>query len=224
MKHQNVIIIGCAAIIGLGAAFVSSQLSVKTDSPMQQQAAAEDEKGKIEVIEVAVAKKDLPLGAVIQEDDFTLQTFAKMALPSDVVREIKDLKNKRLYRSIQKGSFISSREAGAVVEVKIPDGMYKYSMNKVFTDLSEFVQPGDKVDIIYTEASLGGKFKASTKLRDLLVLAVNIPTSRSFDSRSGETSGNPFTVSLAVTEEQSLLLASYEKRGEVRMVVREPAN
>jgi len=228
MKSYNGIILAVAATLGLTAAFVSSRLSVKTDSPLERQAAAfspyaetEKDEPKIEMVEVAVAKKNLSVGAVIEEDDLTLMAFPKNALPSNVVCEIKELKDKVLYRNIEKGSYISSREVRAVVGLKIPDGMYKYAIRKLFNEPSDLVQLGDKVDIIYTEPSLDGKFKQSAKLRDLLVLGVDIAR-----SRSGEPSPNPkiFSVSLAVTEEQSLLLSSYEKRGEVKMVLRDPAN
>jgi Flp pilus assembly protein CpaB len=219
MKPQNGMILAFAAIIGLGAAFVSSQLSVKSDSPLQQQAGAAEKDDPIEMVEVAVAKKDLPVGAVIQEDDLTLMAFPKKALPSDVVYGIKELKNKLLYRNIEKDSYISAREVRAVVDVKVPDGMFKYSIMKLFNEPSDVVQPGEKVDIIYTEPSFGGKFKASAKLRDLLVLSVDI-----HQSKTGQSPRNAFAVSFAVTEEQSLLLSSYQNRGEVRIVLHDPAN
>ncbi len=218
MKPQNGMILAFAAIIGLGAAFISSQLSVKSDSPLQLQAGAVEKDEPMELVDVAVAKKDLPVGAVIQEDDLTLMALPKKALPSNVVYEIKDLTNKLLYRNIKKDSYFSSREVRAVVNVKIPEGTHKYALHVVFNEPSDFVQPGDKVDIIYTEPSLGGKFKPSYNLRDLVVLAVN-----TLQSKSGQPAPNAFSVSLAVTEEQSLLLRSYENRGEVKTVVRDPA-
>ena len=130
------------------------------------------------MVEVLVAKKELPVGTLLEEKELEnmvgVAKFPKSTLPSDVVMKVEDLKGKKLSRTLKANNFFSQGDVGADNGIKIPDGMFKYGLK---TDLVKggcgFLQAGDHVDVVLTETSHNGKVKSSMFLRDMLVLAVD---------------------------------------------------
>jgi Flp pilus assembly protein CpaB len=184
----------------------------------------EEERPQPEMIEVIVVKKKLlPVGAVLDEKELEdllgTMKFPKGTVRPDAIVNAEELKNKCLTRTLRQGDYFSPEDVTPDVGLKIPEGMCKYAM-RVDNQFSGFIQPGARVDIINTEPLSDGKFKSSVVLRDMLVLAVDVALSKR------ETSGlsNAACISLAVTSEEALTLASCEKRGDVKLVLRNPGN
>jgi Flp pilus assembly protein CpaB len=100
--------------------------------------------------------------------------------------------------------------------------MYKYAI-KVdgVKAVSGWVQPGDHVDVQLTETLPNGKVKSGFILRDVLVLAVD---TRPFRDPNGQAVTQVNAVSVAVSSKESLYLSAAERRGEVKLVLRDISN
>jgi Flp pilus assembly protein CpaB len=212
MKSKNMTLMVVAIGCGLVAAFLTARLSGGS-SP--------------EKIEVIVAKRELPVGTLLEEKELEnllgTMKFDKGTLPPDVIVNAEELKGKRLNRTLKQGNYFSATDVAADSGIKIPEGMYKYAIK---TDgvkaCAGFVQPGDKVDVILTETTNTGRARSGMFLRDMLVLAVDVSQNRREAGQLAVAQVN--SVSLAVTSEQSLFLSSAEKRGDVKLVLRDPKN
>ncbi len=212
MKSKNLTLMVVAIGCGLVAAFLTARLSGGS-AP--------------EKIEVIVAKKELPVGTLLEEKQLEellgTMKFDKGTLPPDVIVNAEELKGKRLNRTLKQGNYFSATDVAPDSGIKIPEGMYKYAIK---TDgvkaCAGFVQPGDKVDVILTESMNNGKARSGMFLRDMLVLAVDVSQNRREQGQLAQAQVN--SVSLAVTSEQSLYLSSAERRGDVKLVLRDPKN
>jgi pilus assembly protein CpaB len=203
MKSLNITLLLIVVIGGLAAAFQAGRLTINTDQPKTEQP-------QVEMVEVAVAKTDLPVGALLDESLLTLVKFPKATLPVDVICDIKDLKNKQANHTLKQGSYFSPSDVRECYRPKIPDGMFQYVIS--LGDKATNLQAGDRADVIFTERYPDGTSKSGMVLRDMLLLAVENETRDSILVQS---------VSLAVTTEQSLILAACERRGEVTLVWRD---
>jgi Flp pilus assembly protein CpaB len=211
MKSKNMTLMIVAIGCGLVAAFLTARLSGGSGP---------------EMIDVIVAKKELPVGTLLDEKEFdnyvTQAKFLKTNVPQDVITNPEDLKGKKLNRTLKPGNFFAAGDVGADNGIRLPDGMYKYSIKiDMVKAASGFIQPGDHVDVILTEPLPNGKAKSGMMLRDMLVLSVDTRARR---TEAGESVQQVNSVSLAVTSEQALFLSSAEKRGEVKLVLRDSKN
>ena len=121
------------------------------------------------------------------------------------------------------GDRFSTGDVGDSPEIPMPAGTYKMAVRvDAVSAAAGFVQPGSKVDVILTEAQGNGKVKSGMFLRDMLVLAVDNLGKRPEGDGSGRTQVQ--SVSLAVTEDQSLAVANAEKRGKITLLLRDPEN
>jgi pilus assembly protein CpaB len=229
MKSLNITLLLVAVISGFAVAFQAGRSTAKNDVPVQQQAAVSPPRVECEFkqwyeeekIEVIVAKKDLPGGTLLEEkfleDQLGTMKLPKSCLPPDVILNPGELEGKKLNRTLRQGNYFSATDVSEDSGIKIPDGMFGYAM-KTDNKALGFIQPGHRVDIILTESLPDGKFQSSMVLRDLLVLAVDTP----LGSGGREPDPNSARVCLAVTAEQSLVLSTCQKRGEVKLILRGP--
>jgi Flp pilus assembly protein CpaB len=94
----------------------------------------------------------------------------------------------------------------------IPDGHAAYAV-KVDRNTNPFLKPGDRVDVIMTERVEERKLRSTVVARDLLLLAIEIAT----DEKA------PLTVTVAVKPDDAKALEAMRKRGELRLLLRDPA-
>jgi len=212
MKSKNMALMVVAIGCGLVAAFLTAKLSGGSGP---------------EMVDVIVAKKELPVGTVLDEkelDNFLSMTkMPKGSVPPDIINNQEELKGKRVNRTLKIGNYFAAGDVGADSGIKIPEGMFKYAIK---TDgvkaVAGFLQPGDRVDVLLTEATSNGKAKTGYILRNMLVLAVDTASRRREGTQEAVQQVN--SVSLAVTEVQTQALSSAEKRGEVKFVLRDAEN
>ncbi len=141
MKSKNMTLMVVAIGCGLVAAFLTARLSGGS-SP--------------DKVEVIVAKKDLPVGTILEEKEMenllgTIK-FEKGTLPPDVIMNAEELKGKKLTRTLKQGNYFSATDVGTDSGIKIPEGMFQYAIKSDNVKaVAGFVQAGDKVDVILTE-------------------------------------------------------------------------
>jgi len=155
---------------------------------------------------VAVAAHDLRAGESVTSDDFRM---ARIDAPSDVLdtllrpRDVRAVKGRVTTASVAAGDLVVRTQ---LHQRAAPGGLRAMSLPiDAALAVAGRLEPGDRVDVLFAGAS-----SASIIVPDALVLAV--------DARArggiGESS-SPFTVTLAVTAQQTQLLAAAIADGDV---------
>ncbi len=211
MKQKNLVLMVVAVGIGLAAAFLTSQLGARSSGPSGP-----------EMIKVLVAKRDLPIGTRIAEEDMDKlieeADFPKASLPPKLVNDREKLKGKRLTRTLRKGDKFLDPDITNATSIQVPSGKSLYAVAMDVIDAAAgFALPGNKVDVILVEVK-DAKKKASIFLRNMLVVAVDIMDRKP----EGAVIAVPQlkSVSLAVTPKEALQLALAQKRGEIKLLLR----
>jgi Flp pilus assembly protein CpaB len=200
MKQKNLVLMMVAVGCGLVAAFLTTQINAKP---------------KVEKVEVLVAKKNLPVGTVFTKQEIPnlveRKPVAKDALPPQFLVSEEDLYDKRLSRSTQKEEVINPSFLSKGGVVTLPDGKDMVSLSMSAVDAAGgFVGPGSKVDVL-ARLNLGNSLRVFPLLVDMHVLAINTHTS--YESKNNGAFPDVSMVSLAVTQEEALLLSLAKQRG-----------
>ena len=199
MKQKNLVLMVVAVGCGLVAAFLTTQINAKP---------------KVEMVEVLVAAKDLPVGTTITpaEVDKLVETkpMAKDILPPQFATTKEELLNKRLSRPILKGETFAPASLVKGPAVTLPPGKDLYSIAMNARDAAGgFVGPGSKVDIL-AALQLESELKTFPLLVDMHVVAVN--QALAYDpAKSAFPDMN--MIALAVDQEEALLLSLAQQRG-----------
>lgn len=209
MKQKNLILMVVAVGCGLVAAFLTTQINAKGP--------------RVEQVEVLVAAKDLSVGTQLTKTDFSKLVTKKMvpkdALPPNFVNDENDLIDKRLSTPVQADQIFDPKFLSKGGVIILPEGKDMVSMPIGLSSAAAgFVGPGAHVDVLAT-LSIKNRLNAFPILVDMQILAVDTKTSY-------ETKGafqNMSMVSLAVTQEQALLLALAKQRGcHLELLLRNP--
>lgn len=214
MKNKNMVLMGVAIGCGLVAAFLVAKLGANTGAPKQ------------DMVDVIVAKKDIPIGTLMEEKDFnellTTTALPRAAIPPDVIVDPMMLKGKRAARTLRTGNYFAPNDVSTKAGVTLPAGMQSFSIRMdAVRAVTGFVFPGDRVDILAmlaTKKDPNKKFSARI-LVNMLVTAVDIQDRRP----EGGGAANPTisAVTLAVTPMQAKLLHTAEAGGgDMRLVLR----
>jgi Flp pilus assembly protein CpaB len=211
MKQKNVILMVVAVGCGLVAAFLTSQMSAKTN---------------VEQVEVLVAARDLPVGTVITRDDLkddkTVKTrkLPKDGLPPAFVMNREDLVDKRLSRPIRAEETFNPQDLSKGGNITLPEGYDMVSLQVgVGNAAAGFVGPGSRVNVLAT-VRMGNKLYAFPLLVNMLIVAVDTQTT--YDQKGVFPSMS--MVSFAVTEKQALLLSLAKNRGcTLELMLRHPS-
>jgi Flp pilus assembly protein CpaB len=208
MKQKNVILMVVAVGCGLVAAFLTSQMSAKS---------------QVEQVEVVVAAKDLPVGTVLTRDDLKasvrMKKVPKDGLPPAFVTNPEDLVDKRLARPVRAEETFNPQDLTKGGVITLPEGYDMVSLQVgVAQAAAGFVGPGSRVNVNAT-LRLGNKLYAFPLLVNMLVVAVDTNTAYTKDG----TFPSMNTVSFAVKEKEALLLQLAKNRGcALELLLRHP--
>jgi Flp pilus assembly protein CpaB len=199
MKQKNLVLMVVAVGCGLVAAFLTTQINAKP---------------KVEMVKVLVASKDLAVGTMLTEVEYdklvTTKDVSKDALPPQFATTKEEIVGKRLTRPVLKDETFAPGALTKGGVVTLPEGKDMISLPmSAASGAGGFVGPGSKVDIL-AGLRLGDELRTFPLLVDMHVLAVNQHVS--YDASKG-TFPDMSTVSLAVTQEEALLLTLAKQRG-----------
>lgn len=170
-----------------------------------------------ELVEVIVAKKDLPVGTVLNdkeiESGISHINFPKSAFPENAINDLDQLKGKRLNRTIKVGNWFSEGDVGPdAIRLKCPESLVEYFVRHDQVKAGGYLlQAGDPVDVLDTFSEPTGKARSRRMMRHRLVLECR--EGHRLDKR-------PLGTLIAVTPEQALFLTLAEERGELRLILR----
>jgi Flp pilus assembly protein CpaB len=211
MKQKNVILMFVAVGCGLVAAFLTTQINAKGP--------------KIEQVEVLVAAKDLAVGTQFTKTELpkliTKKLVNKDSLPPNFVNDENDLLDKRLSTSVQADMCIDPKCLSTRGVIILPEGKDMYTLSLTPQDAAAgFAGPGAHVDVLAT-LKINNKIMSLPILVDMQILAVDTKTA--YDAGKGAFASMGM-VSLAVTQEQALLLSLASQRGcHMRLLLRNPS-
>jgi Flp pilus assembly protein CpaB len=183
---------------------------------------------KQEMIPVLVAARNLDQGTKLDkiEEQFVRRPFPKESVPPEFIDDPAQLKGQTLQRSLRVGSHITTADITPRNGIELPidpkTGIpYKAISLRVApeTIVGGLVLPGSRVDVVSVERQTDGKTGAAMILQNVLVVAVDVNTSRPDDAGYIK---NAQTVTLAVKQTEGMILALAQKRGDVMLMLRSP--
>jgi pilus assembly protein CpaB len=206
-------VLGLAVVTGVSAGYM--MLGQLQDARVRPTPVA------TERAQVAVAARDLEMGAVLQASDITLLDWPTDMLPGGYAATTADLVGRGLMVSVRAnepilGSKLADREAGGGLPILIPDGMRAVSVRvDEVIQVAGFVMPGTRVDVLVT-LNVEGPAQTRTILQNIQALAAGQTIAR-------DTEGKPQTVgviTLLVTPEQAERLTLGASEGRIQLALR----
>ena len=178
--------------------------------------------------ELVVAKVDLPMGAVIGEDDVRVLDYPEQHFPKGGFSAIEDVLERSIIdRVLANEPVLSGRVtekgAGFGLAPLIPEGerAMALAVNQV-SGVSGFVLPGSKVDVLLT-ASLPGVTSERITVTVIENLTVLSTGSRQEPDARGQPQNVP-VVNVLVTPEKAELLTLAAREGTIQLVLRNPVD
>lgn len=170
---------------------------------------------------VAVAAKDLPVGALLAPEDVRLVRWPADAVPPGYYHTVGDVVGRGLTTPVRPNEplidgKLAGKGEGAGLPPLIPDGMraLSVSVNQVVA-VAGFVIPGSRVDVLLT-IQRNGEPVTRVFMQNMTVLASN-------QSIVQDSAGKPMSVSivtLLVTPEEAEALTLATQEGKLQLVLR----
>ena len=193
---------------------------------------------KYRTVDVLVAAKDVPGGAVIEPKDLTIAQVPETALQPYLARGPQDLVGMVTMAPIAEGEQFLTNKVRSPLQVPetatlsslTPKGKRAVTIGvDAVTGVGGFVRPGDAVDILWTITVPGqqpaggapssqGDLVTLTLFQEVPVLAVG----REILGRSTQTSepSNQYTVTLALTPQETSFLLFAREQGRIQLSLR----
>lgn len=212
MKSRNVVLLALAIGCGLVAAFLTAKLGAS---------------GKSETVPVLVAAKNIDQGTRLEkpEDLFVRKQFTKDAVPPEFIDDVNQLRGQVLQRTLRPGSHVTIEDITPHNEIDLPvdekTGARFMAMGIKVTQESGvggLIKPGSRVDVVCVERMPSGRSASTIILQYVLVVSVNDQI------RAAETAGvikSLNNVTLAVKQQEGMVLALAGKRGELSLMLRD---
>ena len=201
--------LGAYVAIGAGAFVVVELIAYGVTHFERVNRDSEFAETKIETVEVIVAAKDLPVNTCMTKDEIPRlvkrKQVAKEALPAKFIVDEAELLDKRLTRGVASESTFDPDKLSPLIV--LPGGKDVISIQlSISGAASSFIGPGSHVDIFAT-LRIGHNLNAVPLLVDMRVITVDKLTKATTNNTQ-----DIITVSLAVTQDEALLLSLAKKR------------
>src|SRR5881397_769831 len=212
MQRQRVLI--AFGIAWLTALLLSWWVYKKTTAPQPRDS-----------ITVAAAARDLPIGKRIEAADLKLVTLDRKDLPRGVFLKTSDVVGRAVAVPIFAGEIVlnaklSTKGSGDGLTALIEPGMRAVSVQvNEISGVSGFIQPGTRVDVLFTRTFSNGDAATITILQNVKVLAYGrqLDPSAKVDQRD---TNRPTVATLLVSREQAEKLVLAEQRGRIQLALR----
>jgi len=213
-RHRVLVAFGVA---WLSALMLSWWVYKTTTAPQSRQ-----------VVQAVAAAQDLPVGKLIKAADLKLITLDRKDLPKGAFFKIPDVVDRAVTTHVISNELVLDRElaargSGEGMTALIEPGMRAVSVpvNEI-SGVSGFIQPGTRVDVLYTRIFSDSDAGTTTVLQNIKVIAYGKqlePQSKQVDSREA---AKTTVATLMVTQEQAEKLALAVQRGRIQLVLRNP--
>src|SRR5262245_5423532 len=212
MQRQGVLV--AFGIAWMTALFLSWWVYKKTTTPQP----------RADLITVAAAAHDLAIGKRIQADDLKLVTLDRKDLPRGVFVKTGDVVDRAVAVPIFAGEIVlngklTAKGSGEGLTALIEPGMRAVSVQiNEISGVSGFIQPGTRVDVLFTRTFSNGDAATATILQNVKVIAYGrqLDPAAKLDPRDPK----PTVATLLVTQEQAEKLVLAEQTGRIQLVLR----
>src|SRR5438132_614875 len=210
-RHRVLVAFGIA---WLSALLLSWWVYTKTTAPQQR-----------DVVSVAAAARDLAIGKRIQLEDLKVVRVDRKDLPKGVFLKTSDVVDRAVAVPIISGELIlggklAAKGGGEGLTALIEPGMRAVSVQvNEISGVSGFVQPGTRVDVLFTRVFSNGDAATTTILQNVKVIAYGrqLDPSAKLDPRD---TTRTTVATLLVTQDQAEKLVLAEQRGRIQLVLR----
>src|SRR2546426_3034424 len=178
-----------------------------------------------DLITVAAAAHDLAIGKRIQADDLKLVTLDGKDLPRGVFLKTAEVVDRAVAVPIIAGEIVlngklAAKGSGEGLTALIAPGMRAVSVQvNEISGVSGFIQPGTRVDVLFTRVFSNGDAATTTILQNAKVIAYGrqLDPAAKLDPRD---TSRPTVATLLVTQEQAQKLVLAGQRGRIQLVLR----
>src|SRR5947207_9352881 len=178
-----------------------------------------------DLITVAAAAHDLAIGKRIQADDLKLVTLDRKDLPRGVFVKTTDVVDRAVAVPIVAGEIVlngklAPKGSGEGLTALIEPGMRAVSVQvNEISGVSGFIQPGTRVDVLFTRTFSNGDAATTTILQNIKVVAYGRQLDASAKLESRDTT-RPTVATLLVTQEEAQKVVLAQQRGRIQLVLR----
>jgi len=217
LRQRRLWVILLLALVSGGSAAYMALAYLRDSTP--RLAAAEAPR-----MQVAVAARDLPLGAILQPDDVHMIAWRGEAVPTGYVRNAADVIGRGLISSVKANELlldarVAPRGAGGGLSVTIPEGKRAVSVRvDDVIGVAGFVLPGTRVDVMLTLPPGTDRPQSVTQvvLQDVPVLAAGQIVQQ--DAQGKPMTVSVITVLISPQDAETLILAANE--GKIQLALR----
>src|SRR6266568_7993755 len=210
-RHRVLVAFGIAWVTAL---LLSWWVYKKTTAPQPR-----------DLITVAAAAHDLAIGRRIQADDLKLVTLDRKDLPRGVFVKTTDVVDRAVAVPIVAGEIVltgklAGKGSGEGLTALIEPGTRAISVQvNEISGVSGFIQPGTRVDVLFTRIFSNGDAATTTILQNVKVIAYGrqLDPGARVDPRD---TSRPTVATLLVTQAQGEKLVLAEQRGRIQLALR----
>jgi pilus assembly protein CpaB len=180
---------------------------------------------KRDVVSIVVATKDLPIGKRVDKTDVKLATVDRANLPKGAFLKTADVIDRPISVAMTTNEAILSTKlaakgSGEGLTALIEPGTRAVSVQvNEISGVSGFIQPGTRVDVLFTRQFSNGDAATTTILQNVKVLAYGkqLEAPARIDPRD---TSKPTVATLLVTQDQAEKLVLAMQRGKIQLVLR----
>ena len=183
---------------------------------------------KRRVVQVVAAATNLPIGKRLTTSDIKLVTVDQKNLPSGVSYKLQDVVDRALTWPVLTNELLldgklTPKGGGEGITAQITPGMRAVSVQvNEITGVSGFVQPGTRVDVLFSRIFSNGDAAATTILQNVKVIAYGTKLDPQAKVDQREATKTTQVATLLVDEYQAAKLALAIQRGKIQLVLRNP--
>src|SRR5438067_3383299 len=178
-----------------------------------------------DLVRVVAAAQDLPLGKRIQAGDVKLIAIDRKDLPKGAFQKTSDAVDRTVAVPIFASEAVlngklAAKGSGEGITALIEPGTRAVSVQvNEISGVSGFIQPGTRVDVLFTRVFSNGDAATTTILQNVKIIAYGrqLEPAAKVDPRD---TSRPTVATLLVSQEQAQKLVLAEQRGRIRLVLR----
>jgi pilus assembly protein CpaB len=178
-----------------------------------------------DVVQVVAAAQDLPIGKRILASDLKLIPVERKDLPKGIFLKTSDVVDRAVALPIVASELvlntkITGKGSGEGLTALIEPGARAVSVQvNEISGVSGFIQPGTRVDVLFTRMFSNGDAATTTILQNVKVIAYGrqLDPAAKVDPRD---TSRPTVATLLVSQEQAQRLVLAQQRGRIQLVLR----
>lgn len=178
-----------------------------------------------DIVSIVAAARDIAVGKRLQAEDLKLVSLERKDLPKGAFFQVADIVDRTVTVPVASNETVlntkvAAKGSGEGLTALIEPGSRAVSVQvNEISGVSGFIQPGTRVDILFTRVFANGDAATTTLLQNVRVIAYG----RQFDPGSKldpREASKPTVATLLVSQEQAEKLVLAAQRGKIQLVLR----